>query len=215
MNYMTDIGRNDNGSFLVAECEGQLIGYLRMVTSSPVNWFRDDSSRFSIIEFGGSDPDAADALLAEAASTARDFDAQQIGLYVHPNSRLMKHALIHGASMRSFTGAGFLRLNDLTLVLAAMVNTFEMRLEQSAYAGHYVHLTVNSEDQAAEVKFGNPQGEEEVVTLESPAADLVRLFCGWFGLGNLIEGSYALRYEPLLTALFPKGDPRVGIADLI
>ncbi|MEP7287225.1 MAG: GNAT family N-acetyltransferase [Chloroflexota bacterium] len=215
LNYMEDIGRSDPTSFLVAEHDGAILGYLRMVANAPVNWFRADSSLFSIIECEGDDPDATEALLAEAAACARDFAVEQIGLYVHPQSRLMTHALAHGAAMRSFTGAGFLRLNDLPLLLEGMTDTLHGRLEDTVFDKHPIRLRVSTEANSAEIVIGSGDGSEELATLESPAPDLMRLFSGWYGLGNLVEGSYTLRQEKLLSVLFPQSDPRVGIADLI
>src|SRR5260370_24048612 len=212
---MEDIGRADKTSFLVAESEGALLGYIRLVTSAPVNWFREDASRFSIIEYAGNDPDAAEALFAEAAACARDYNAERIGLYVHPQSMLMKHALVHGACSRSFTGAGFIRLNDLTLTLESMINTFQRRLDESPYAARKVRVQVAAENQSAEFMIGTIGGKDDTVTLEAPASDLVRLFTGWFGLSNLTSGSYSARDEEVLKVLFPRGDPKVAIAALL
>ncbi len=214
LNYMADIGRADSSSFLVAEADdGSLLAYLRLVESAPVNWFRDDSCRFSVIEFAGNDPDATEALLAQAASFARDYAAERIGLYVHPDSRLMTHALARGAALRSFTGAGFLRLNDLSLTLEGLADTLKDRLDRSPYAGQAIRLQLSSERESGEVMLGS--GKAEAVPLEAPAADLIRLFSGWFGISNLDSGSHLTKQAPLLQILFPRSDSKVAIADLI
>jgi len=212
---MTDIGRHDNNSFLVAEYDGALLGYLRMVTSAPVNWFRNDAPRFSIIEFAGEDADATEALLGEAAASARDYDAPLIGLYIHPQSKAMRHALAHGAIMRSFTGAGFLRLNDLGLALDGFHHTLQQRLDQTPYNGYQIRLRVSNESVTTETLLGVANGPEELVPLEAPSIDLIRLLTGWFGIENLPPGSYHERHEGVLRQLFPKGDPKIGIADLL
>lgn len=213
--YMTDIGRNDADSFLVAEADDTILGYLRLVSNAPVNWFRDDAARFSIIEYGGTDPDAAEALLAAAAACARDYNAEQIGLFVHPQSTLMTHMLAHGATMRSFTGAGFLRLNDLQQATQLMADTFQRRLSASQFAGFPIRLRLTTEDSVSEIALGNSTRPPEVVELAAPTTDMVRLLVGWFGLDNLQSGSYALRHREVLQRLFPKGDPKIAIADLI
>lgn len=215
INYMEDIGRADKTSFLVAEADDTLLGYIRMVTNTPVNWFREDASRFSVVEFAGDDPDATEALFAEAAACARDFDAERIGLYVHPHSTLMKHALVHGACLRSLTGAGFIRLNDLALTAESMIGTFQSRLDQSPYSGRKVRIRIAVENQSAELMIGTIGGKDLTVELEAPATDLIRLFTGWFGLSNLTPGSFSAKDKEVLNVLFPRGDPRVGIADLI
>ena len=215
IDYMTDIGRHDNDSFLVAEHEGAILAYMRLVSSAPVNWFREDATRFSIIEFAGTDPDAAEALLAEAASTARVYNAERIGLFVHPASQLMEHALARGATQRSFTGAGFLRLNDLALTLEGMSNTLQSRMNNSNFAGYPIRLRLMTEDTSAELTFGEAGRKVEQVELGAPAGDLMRLLSGWYGLDNLSPGSYALRHQDVLRVLFPKGNPKIAIADLV
>ena len=86
------------------------------MTDTPLNWFREaEAARFSVIEAAGSDPDAIEALLAEAARLAQTFNARRIGLFVHPASQFARHALARGASFRSFTGAGFMRVHNLPL----------------------------------------------------------------------------------------------------
>ena len=71
---------------------------------------------------------------------ARDYNAERIGLFVHPDSRLTEHALARGATLRSFTGAGFLRLNDLTLTLEGMSTTLQGRLNNSNFAGYPIKV---------------------------------------------------------------------------
>jgi predicted N-acetyltransferase YhbS len=216
IDYMADIGRHDKDSFLVAEDEGAIVAYLRMVTSAPVNWFRgEEASRFSIVEFAGDDPDATSALLAEAASCARDYDAARIGLFVHPQSTLMGHALARGGTLSAFTGAGFLRLNDLALALDGMSNTLQQRLEASPFARRRIKLRVMTEDTSAEVHLGGEGGAEERIDFEIPAAQLIQLLSGWSGLDTLSSRSYSLRHENILQVLFPKGSPKIAIADLI
>jgi predicted N-acetyltransferase YhbS len=216
IDYMSDIGRHDNNSFLVAEHDGTMLAYLRMVTSAPVNWFRrEDAARFSIVEFAGDDPDATGALLAEAASCARDYDAERIGLFVHPQSTLMEHALARGGTQSAFTGAGFLRINDLDLVLNAMSNTLEQRLEDSPFASRRIVLRVTTEDSSAQLELGGESRMVETIKLEIPAAELVQLLSGWSGLDNVSSGSYSMRHEKVLKVLFPKGSPKIAIADLI
>jgi len=215
INYMEDIGRSDKTSFLVAEADDALLGYIRVVANTPVNWFREDACRFSIVEFAGDDPDVTEALFAEAAASARDFDAERIGLYIHPQSTLMRHALVHGACLRSFTGSGFIRLNDLNLALEAMIGTFQSRLNASPYSARKVRVRMAVENQSAEFMIGTIGGKDTTVELEAPASDMIRLFTGWFGLSNLTPGSFSAKDEDVLNVLFPRGDPRVGIADLI
>jgi predicted N-acetyltransferase YhbS len=216
IDYMAAIGRHDNDSFLVAEHNHTILAYMRLVTSAPVNWFRgEDASRFSIIEFAGADADAAEALLAEAATYARDFNADRIGLFVHPQSKLMQHALARGGTQRSFTGAGFLRLNNLALTLEGMANTLQNRLESSPFVDWCIQLRITTEDSSAEIDLGREGDEPELIELEAPNTDMIRLFSGWFGIDNLAPNSHALRHHTILQALFPKGDPKVAIADLI
>lgn len=117
--------------------------------------------------------------------------------------------------MRSYTGAGFLRLNDLGLALEAMHNTFQQRLDQTSYSGYQIRLRVSSESSSAETVLGTSNGPEELVLLEAPSIDLTRLLTGWFGVENLPPGSFHERHEGVLRELFPKGDPKVGIADLL
>lgn len=215
INYMTDIGRHDNGSFLVAEYEGAILAYMRLVSSAPVNWFREDAARFSIIEFAGIDADATEALLAQAGSMACDYGAERIGLFIHPACQLVEHATARGATMRSFTGAGFLRLNDLARTLEGMADTLQRRLGASRFAGYPIRLRLMTEEDSAEINFGEPGRKVAEVELAAPATDLIRLLSGWFGLDNLPSGSYALRHQDVLRALFPKGNPKIAIADLI
>ena len=63
--------------------------------------------------------------------------------------------------------------------------------------------------------IGTIGGKDDTVELEAPATDLIRLLTGWFGLSNLTAGSFSAKDEDVLKVLFPRGEPRVGIADLI
>jgi predicted acetyltransferase len=215
LDYMESIGRADHESFLVAEYEGQMLGYLRLVPHQPVNWFYADATEFSIIEAAGDDADATETLLAVAAGYARDSGVDRIGLYVHPQSQLMAHVMAHGAIQRSFTGAGFVRMNDLSLALNSLTPTLENRLADSAYAGSQIRLRVVTELQQTEILIGVPQAPEEVVTLEALTNDITRLLLGWFGLKHLPIEGYQEQHADLLNLLFPQGDPRVGFPDLI
>jgi hypothetical protein len=126
----------------------------------------------------------------------------------------MSHALVHGATQRSFTGAGFLRLNDLTLLVEGMADTLQRRLDTSIFAGQALQLQVSNEQNTASINVGHG-GKPEPIEISAPTNDLIRLFSGWFGFGNLPAGSYATKYEDVLKILFPKGDPKVAVADLI
>jgi predicted N-acetyltransferase YhbS len=215
LGYMADIGRHDANSFLVAEHEDRILAYMR-VASAPVNWFRsEDTARFSIIEFAGDDADATDALLAEAAAMARDYDAERIGLFVHPQSALMEQALARGATLRSFTGAGFLRLNDPGLALGGMANTFQSRLSASPFASLNIALRLLIEQTSTEIALEGSGGSQEVIELAAPAVEMIQLFSGWFGLDNLTTGGYDPRHREILKVLFPRGNPKIAIADLI
>ncbi len=213
---MADIGRYDSDDFLIAEYEGTILAYMRIVSSSPVNWFRqDEATRYSIVEFAGTDPDATEALLAEAASGAHTYNAERIGLYVHPQSQIMAHALVRGAVQRNFTGAGFLRLNDLVTTLHGMADTFQARLNESPFNGQSIVLRLSTENAAADLPLLPESEGAEIVELEAPAAEMIGLFSGWYGIDNLPDANYALKHYHVLNALFPKGDPKVGFADLI
>lgn len=146
---------------------------------------------------------------------ACDYGAERIGLFIHPACQMMEHALARGATLRSFTGAGFLRLNDLARTLEGMADTLRHRLNASRFAGYPIQLRLMTEEQSAEISFGEPGRKAEVVELAAPATDLIRLLSGWFGLDNLSPGSYALRHQDVLRAFFPKGNPKIAIADLI
>ncbi len=212
LGFLADIGRYDQDDFLVAEVDGEIVAYLRMVSSGQVNWFlENEAARFSIIEYAGDHPDAAEALLGAAAQSARDYNAERIGLFVHPESRLMRHALMHGGTRREFTGAGFLRLHDLPRLLALLAPTLEARLAASCF-GAGGELRVTTEEQTAEVALG---GAGPVISLELPAADFVRLVTGWFGVDDLAAGHVAEDDRDRLDVLFPKGEPRLAIADLL
>jgi predicted N-acetyltransferase YhbS len=213
LDYMTRIGRNEPDDFLVVEIENQIAGYIRLVTDTPLNWFREaEAARFSVIEAAGSDPDAIEALLAEAARLAQTFNARRIGLFVHPASQFARHALVRGASFRSFTGAGFMRVHNLPLAVQQLGPELEARRLASPYAGRAFRLVITTEHDQAEIELGH--GTPEPVELEVPATAFVRLLSGWYGIDHLNAG-YLARHDDLLRVLFPRRDPKIGLADLI
>lgn len=212
LHYLTSIGRYDPDDFLVAEVDDEVVAYLRIVSHGQVNWFLDnEAARFSIVEYAGDHPDAAEALLNAAAQSARDYNAERIGLFVHPESRLMRHALAHGGTLREFTGAGFLRVHDLTRLAELLKPALEARLAGSCYqAGCRLTLITDEAQVTLALGEGGPD-----VTVELPGIDLVRLVTGWFGIDDLPPGYYSQEQRDLLDVLFPKGNPRIGITDLL
>jgi predicted N-acetyltransferase YhbS len=213
IDYLTRTGRNDPDDFLVAEIDGRLVGYVRLVTQVPVNLFLDSrATRFSVIEAGGIDPNGIEALLGHVARTAQALDIDRIGLYVHPESAFMRHALVHGATLRAFTGAGALRLHDLGQTLYHFSPTLEARRLNSPFVARAYHLIVTTEHDQGEVYLG--MGDPEIVELEVPSTSFVRLLTGWYGIDHLATG-YHQRYTDLLRALFPRRTPMIGIADLL
>ena len=211
LRYMAEIGRFDQDDFLVAERDGQLLAYVRVVSSGQMNWFREtDAARFSVIESAGDDADATEALLGAVAQSAADYDADRIGLFVHPESRLMRHALAHGGARREFTGAAFLRLHDLPILLDRLRPALEARLAESLFAGRAFRLELATSEQMALADFN---GGGEVVRLEAPATMLLRLLTGWFTVDDLPPDYYSEPQRRLLSVLFPKREPRMSMAD--
>ena len=213
LDHLTRIGRNDPDDFLVAEADGQLAAYVRLVTQGQVNMFRDEAARFNVIEAGGTHADAIEALLGEIARMAQTFNVERIGLFVHPDSAFMEHALARGAVLRQFTGAGFVHLHNLPMALYLLTPTLESRRLNSRFASRSYHLVINTEHDQADIYLGMGS-EPEVVELEAPATSVVRLFTGWYCIDNLTMG-YHERHADLLRVLFPKRDPKIGMADLI
>lgn len=206
-------GRSDADDFLVAEVEGRLAAYARLVSQGPVNVFRDtQAARFSVIEAAGDHPDAVEALLAQIGRMAQTFNVDRIGLFVHPQSAFMQHALIRGARLRFFTGAALLRLHNLGLALYLLEPTLESRRLNSRFASRPYRLIVTTEEEQAEAFLG--MGEPEIVELEAPSTAVVRLITGWYGIDNLTMG-YTERHADLLRVLFPRRDPKIGLADLL
>lgn len=213
LDYLARIGRYEPDDFLVAEISGNVVAYARIVSQAPVNWFMEsDAPSFSIVEAAGDDPDGVEALVAAIGHTARTLDADRIGLHIHPQCALMTHLLARGASLRAFTGAGMVRLNDLGEALDRLHATLELRRLNSPYAGRAYRLVVSTESDQGEVLLG--AGDHELVDLEIPATSLACLITGWIGLDQVIAG-YPERYGPLLRALFPQRDPRIALSDLL
>jgi predicted N-acetyltransferase YhbS len=213
LDYLTRIERYSPDDFLVAETNEQLVAYVRVVSQAQVNAFRDtQAASFSVIEAGGDHADGIEALLAEVAHMAQTIGVDRIGLFVHPASRLIRHALAHGASLRCFTGAGFVRLHDLTLVMEALQPELDIRRWESRFADRAYHLVITTENDQAEIVLG--RGEPETIQLEIPATSLVRLITGWFTIDHLQAGYYE-QDRDLLRVLFPPREPKIGMADLI
>ncbi len=143
---------------------------------------------------------------------AQSFNVDRIGLFVHPQSVFMQHALVRGARLRFFTGAGLLRLHNLALALYLLEPTLEARRLNSRFASRPYRLIVTTEQEQAEAFLG--MGEPEIVELEAPSTSIVRLMTGWYTIDNLTMG-YAERYADLLRVLFPRRDPKIGLADLL
>ncbi len=214
LDHLSRIGRNDPDDFLVAETDGQLVAYARLVTQGQVNLFRESqAARFSVIEAGGTHADGIEGLLGEIARTAQTFNIDRIGLFVHPDSAFMEHALARGAVMRHFTGAGFVHLHNLPMALYLLTPTLESRRLNSRFASRSYHLVVTTEHDQADVYLGMGS-EPELVELEVPSMSIVRLFTGWYCIENLTMG-YHERHADLLRVLFPRRDPKIGLADLI
>lgn len=213
LQFLADIGRYDPDDFLVAEIDGELKGYVRVVSKGQVNWFKEnEAARFSIIECAGDDPDATEALLGAVAQLASAYDAERIGVFVHPESQMMRHVLAHGGSRRDFTGAAFLRLHDLPALMAALQPVLAFRLAQSVFHGRGLRLFVSTGDAMATVELGD--GKDDVA-LEMPSVDFLRLVTGWFGIDDLPGDYYSEPQRDLLRVLFPKREPRIGLADIL
>ncbi len=213
LQFMQDIGRYDMDDFLVAERDNELVGYVRVVSDGQINWFREqDASRFSMIESGGTDADATEALLAAVAQLARDYNAHRIGVFVHPESQMMRHVLAHGGVLRDFTGAAYLRLHDLSVLASRLVPELTARLMASRFAGRAFRLQLMTDDQTVELDF---DGGSELISLEAPATDLVRLVTGWFTIDDVSPDYYSEPHRDLLRVLFPKRNPRIGMADIM
>ncbi len=213
LDTLARVGRSEPDDFLVAEANDRLVGYVRLVTQDQVNLFRGaQAARFSVIEAGGTDPDGIDALLAAVAHLAQTFSVERIGLFVHPNSLFMRHALLRGATLRHFTGSALVRLQNLPLALNLMVPTLEDRRMNSRFAQRAYQLVITTEHEEADVFLGI--GDAEVVQIEAPSTTIVRLFTGWYGIDHLTMG-YHERYTDLLRILFPQRDPKIGLADVI
>jgi GNAT superfamily N-acetyltransferase len=214
MDHLTRIGRNDPDDFLVAEADERLVAYARIVSQGPVNAFRDsDAATFSVIEAGGDHADGIEALLGEAARLAQTLNAERIGLFVHPESAFMRHALARGGCARDFTGAGFARLHDLSLAMDLLAPTLNARHQNSPFAARSFRLSVMTEDEQTEVALG-PTPDAEFIDLEVPSSVLLRLITGWYGVDH-VETGYREQHADLLRALFPPRDPKIGLADLI
>ncbi|MBN1564440.1 MAG: hypothetical protein JXA10_11415, partial [Anaerolineae bacterium] len=213
LDHLSRTARYDPDDFLVAEVDGNLVAYVRIVSQTPVNTFREDAPRFGVIEAGGDHPDAVEALLGEIGRTAQQLDADQIGLYIHPDSTLMQHALARGAIQRYFTGAGFMRLHDLPLALSLLSPTFEARCYNSRFVGRAYRLHVITENAQGEAIWGIG-ADRDSVELEIPTTALLRLITGWYGMDQ-VTASYDERHAELLRVLFPKRDPKIGLADLV
>ncbi|MBI5959320.1 MAG: GNAT family N-acetyltransferase [Chloroflexi bacterium] len=200
--------------FIVAEEDDRLVAYARLVTQRQINTFRDtQAARFSVIEAAGDHPDGIESLLGEIARMADALTVDRIGLFVHPQSAFMRHALVRGANQRHFTGAGFLRLHNLPAALQRLAPTLEARHSVSECDSRAYHLIIRTENQQAEVTLGTG-GSPEIVELEAPATVVVRLLTGWFGIDRVVEG-YQERHALLLRSLFPQRDPKIGLADLV
>lgn len=213
LHHMTQTGRYDPDHFLVAEVDDRLVAYARVVAGEPVNLFRPrDGATFSVIEAAGDHPAGVDALLGEIARVAQTFEASRIGLFVHPESTFMQHALACGGTLAHFTGAGLLRLHDLGRLLDRLGPTLDERLLNSRFTERAIHLVIGTETEQADIRLG--VDAPEVVELEIPATSLLRLITGWYGIEHITTGFHE-RYTELLGVLFPRRDPKIGLADLL
>lgn len=82
----------------------------------------------------------------------------------------------------------------------------------SRYVSRAYHLAVTTEHAYGEVILG--MGDSELVEVEIPSTSLVRLLTGWYSVDHLDNG-FNERYQDLLQVLFPKRDPKIGLADLM
>ncbi len=213
LQFLADVGRYDPDDFLVAEINGELKGYVRVVSKGQVNWFKEnEAARFSIIESGGADADATEALLAAVTQLAAVYNAERIGVFVHRESQMMRHILAHGGTHRDFTGAAFLRLHDLPALMTRLQPTFEYRLSNSAFKGRGIRLFVSTGEAMTTIELGD--GADDVA-LEMPSVELVRLVTGWFGVDDLLGDYFSEPQRDLLRVLFPKREPRIGLADIL
>ncbi|WP_119068560.1 GNAT family N-acetyltransferase [Aggregatilinea lenta] len=213
MDYLIHTGRYEPDDFLVAEIDNRLVAYVRVISHQDVNWFRGaDAAHFSVIEAAGDHADGVEALLAEVARMAERLDVERIGLFVPHDSAFMAHALARGASLRTFTGAAYLRLHDLPLALSHLAPALEERRLNSRYTGRAYRLAITTEHDEVAVDLG--MGSPETVELEIPSTSLMRLITGWYGIDHLTTG-YHERYHDLLAVLFPRRRPMIGIADLL
>lgn len=213
LRFLADIGRYEPDDFLVAEVDGEVVAYARVISHGQVNWFLEaEAARFSLVEAAGDDADATEALLGAVAQLARTYNAERIGVFVHPESQMMRHVLAHGGAQRAFTGAGFLRIHDLPLLMTRLAPTFERRLASTPAGGYGIRLVARTEDAEGEAVLGDGA---QTIRLEAAATDLVRLVTGWFGIDDLPQAAYNPRYKLLLRAMFPKRDPRISLTDIL
>lgn len=125
----------------------------------------------------------------------------------------MAHALVRGACLRTSTGAGMVRVHDLAEALDRLRPALEERRLNSPYAARAFQLVLRTENDQGEVYLG-AGNEYELVELEAPSTVVARLITGWNGLDRASAG-YHERYAPLLRALFPQGDPKIALPDLL
>lgn len=214
LDHLAQMGHCKPDDFLVAETnDGLIVGYMRTITNASANLFRPDSGmQMNIIEVAARHPDAIEALLQAAGSVAHGLGQDQIGLFVHPASPFMQHALAHGASLRHFTGAGLLRLHNLTGTLDALVPTLDERRLNSRFNERAYRLVVTTENAGTEIFLG--QGDPAAVEIEIPSSALVQLITGWQGTEHLPMAHHE-RHSELLSVLFPARQPMIAIADVI
>jgi len=150
LDHLIRTGRYHSDDFLVAEAEGRLLAYVRVIAGCDVNWFRaEDAACFNVVEVAGDHPDGVEALLAEVGAIAARLQVDRIGLFVPPDSTFMRHALARGATLRAFTGAAALHLHDAQIALDHLAPALEERALNSRYAGRACRIVIPPEHATA------------------------------------------------------------------
>jgi hypothetical protein len=202
LGFLADIGRYDQDDFLVAEVDDEIVAYLRMVSNGQVTWFlENEAARFSIIEYAGDHPDAAEALLGAAAQSARDYNAERIGLFVHPKSRLMRQCLgAWGNAARVHRGGLPAPARPAPTAEPARPHAGSPPGRVALWRG----ATTARDDRGSDGRSYAGR-RRPALNLELPAADFVRLVTGWFGVDDLAGGTAGREIAIGWMCSFPRG----------
>ena len=200
----------------VLDKKGRVIGYYSISQTAPAGR--------SLLEIGVDNTEACRIIFNKLLDYAKEKKLSELICPMSPKHPFAQFAYWQNAELRTrASGAGFARILNMTTLLSKMKKEFESRLNDSEFCNKVLSLTVENEEEAANLLVNDgkitvsTEREKADYTLEAPLPSLNPLVTGYKSVYELLGKneatirSRAIRKKQngirLINVLFPKGTP--------